>query len=161
MQLITERPPGLVCPPVPASAGNLPLTMPDDDVTPRSGAQLAHILGATPINVIGLRATSAAQPYIPPPILPAASIPTAATHQDPSPTPSDEPPRPLIQTTSGPASTIATPTQFLPTTHQPPSIPVVTATTTTAVPLVTATPAATTRAKLGTGSSSSSHRATH
>ena len=150
----------MVGPPVPPSAGITPLTMPDDKTTRRSAAQLAHLFGPIPINVIGA-ATTTAQPYVPPPIAPAASVPTGTTQENPSPTPSVETARLVIATTASSIPTTATPTQHLSATRPLPAIPVVTATTTIAVPLVTAKPATTTRPKPGTGRSSSAQRTTH
>ena len=150
----------MVAPPIPASVGITPLTVPDDDVTQRCAAQLAHILGPIPINVIGA-ATTTAQPYVPPPIAPVVSTLMASTQHSPSPTPSDEAARLVIATTASSIPTTSTPTQSLSTTRPLPAIPVVTATTTIAVPLATATPATTTRPKPGTGSSGSAQRTTH
>ena len=153
VQLIKERPPGLVAPPLPQSAGVLALTVPNDEMTRRCAAQLAPILGPDPINVIGLPA-SAAQEYVPPPVVSATAARTAVTRAStPSPTPSlDQPPLTIVTATSTGATTTQTPSA---TSHVPlATTPVVTLTTTTTIHLAsTRTPATVAQTSASAGAS--------
>ena len=135
VQLIERRPPGLIAPPLPASAGVLAFTVPDDETTQRCLAELALILGPTPLNVI--QPASAAQPYTPPQAtstMPATAAAPARVAK-PSPTPSLDQPALVIATNTSSGTTTTTQVSSTPS-HAPTSgAPVVTVTTTTTIPL--------------------------
>ena len=132
VQLIAKRPPGLIAPPLPESAGVTEFTLPDDAVTQRCAAGLAHILGPTVLYL--LQPTSAAQPYTPPQatstLLATATTPARAA--TPSPTPSlDQPVLVIASSTS--TGTTTTQTSSTPSRAPTSAASVVTVTNTTTI----------------------------
>ena len=152
VQLIVKRPTGLIAPPVPESAGIMAFTLPDDDITRRSAAKLAPLLGNIVLNL--LQPASAAQPYMPPPITSttAAASSTLARDAAPSPTPSLDQPRLVMATSASTGTTTTQPssTPSRPSTSVASVVPVTTSTTIPLAPTPTTATVAQTSASAGT-----------